>query len=399
MTTKRALVCAPLIPDFDRASGSQRIFDLCGFLRDAGWAVSFIAENGEDGGHYARILQQRGIATYSGFEGQPGLAELIAVGQFDLAILAFWYIAETCLPMIRELSPTTSVVVDSIDLHFLRNARRLFREAAAPSPLAVLDAEFAGELTRELNVYAAADAVLTVSQKEADFVNDLVGASDLARVVPDGEELAPSQVPFAERAGILFVGNFRHPPNVQAAEYLCRDILPHLERAVTVEHPVYVVGNELNSNVQRLTRNANGVRMVGWVPSMLPYLQRCRISVVPLLYGAGTKRKLIQTLMVGTPAVSTSVGVEGLNLRDGEHVLVADSPDAFAAAIVRLLTDEPLWTQLATRGREQIVAIHSREAARVRFLELIERVRQTAPAPWRLTRPENHRRRRRRSSR
>lgn len=381
MTTKRALVCAPLMPEFDRESGSKRIFDLCRFLRDAGWAVSFAAENGRGGDRYASILRQRGISTYSGFDGQYGLAELIVTGRFDLAIMAFWHIAETCLPMIRSLSPTTRVVVDSIDLHFLRNARRLFREAAARSHLGVLDAEFADQLAREVNVYAAADAVLTVSQKEADFINDLVGTSRLARAVPDGEELAPSKLPFADRTGILFVGNFRHPPNVQAAEYLCRDILPRIKRSVTAEHPVYVVGNGLSMQALRLSQTSSGVRMVGWVPSMVPYLERCRISVVPLLYGAGTKRKLIQTLMVGTPTVSTSVGVEGLNLCDGEHVLVADSPDAFAAAVIRLLTDEPLWEQLAARGREQIAVTHSREAARQRFLDVVSDVLASTPVP------------------
>src|SRR5688572_15842429 len=107
MGIKRALVCAPLLPEFDRESGGQSIFDLIVFLREAGWAVSFVAENGNtpNSDRYVRILQQMGVATYAGFNSRTD--ELIASGQFDLAILAFWYIAELLMPKIRELSPAT----------------------------------------------------------------------------------------------------------------------------------------------------------------------------------------------------------------------------------------------------------------------------------------------------
>ena len=122
MNTKRALVCAPLMPEFDRESGSKRIFDSIEFLREAGWAVSFVAENPNGGERYARILQQRGVAVYCGFNAQT--EKMIAYGRFDLAIFAFWYLAESYMPTVRSLSPATRVIVDTIDLHFLRQARR-----------------------------------------------------------------------------------------------------------------------------------------------------------------------------------------------------------------------------------------------------------------------------------
>lgn len=388
MTTKRALVYAPLMPEYDRESGSKRIFDLVLFLREAGWAVSFVAENGRGGDRYARALRQRGVATYVVSDSYSRVAELIAVSQFDLAIIAFWYTAESCLPMIRHLSPETSIVVDTIDLQFLRQARRTFLEATERGDTGALDTEHAAELAREVNVYAAADAVLTVSQKEADMINDLVGCSKLAHVVPDSEDLEPASRSFAERSGMLFVGNFRHPPNVQAAEYLCREIVPRIRPAITTGHPVYVVGNGLDGKVRDYGRGLADVRMVGWVPSIVPYLQRCRVAVVPVRYGAGTKRKAIQALMVGTPTVSTSVGIEGLNLCDGEHVLVADDPAAFADAVERLLTDEVLWRRLARQGREQIGVAHGREAARTRLMQVLAAVLERRSRSRRIARPD-----------
>jgi glycosyltransferase involved in cell wall biosynthesis len=108
-------------------------------------------------------------------------------------------------------------------------------------------------------------------------------------------------------------------------------------------------------------------------------LQRARISVVPLLYGAGTKRKLMQSLMVGTPCVSTSIGIEGLDLVDETHVLVADDAVKFAADIERLLTDEELWLRLQLEGRERVVSAHGRESVRAVFDSVLSQIMSKAP--------------------
>jgi GT2 family glycosyltransferase len=364
---KRAIVCSPTMPEFDRESGSQRIYDLIDFLQSAGWSVTFACKS-ERQSRYANLLQQRGVATYAG--SNVANDDLITTGRFDLAVLAFWHVAEEYLPLIRSLSPDTRVLVDSIDLHFVRNARRSFQVAGDQRP-GLLDRNYGSELIRELNAYAAADGVLAVSQKEADLVNDLAADRGLAHHAPDGEILAASPVPFDDRKGILFVGNFKHPPNVVAVEKLCTGILPYLDHDILANHPVLIVGHGLNEKVRRFAEGLPHVHMVGWVPSLVPYLHSARITVVPLSYGAGTKRKLIQALMAGTPTVSTSTGVEGLDLINEEHVLVADDPQSFAQAVARLLHNSELWHRLARHGRERIAATHGREIARTRFLEAV----------------------------
>src|SRR5262245_66569887 len=86
--------------------------------------------------------------------------------------------------------------------------------------------------------------------------------------------------------------------------------------------------------------------MVRWVPSVDPYLERSRVCVVPLLHGAGVKGKVVESLMMGTPVVTTTVGAEGLELRHGEHVLIADTPQDFADGLAHLLTDRDRWESL-----------------------------------------------------
>jgi len=378
MKIRRALVCAPHLPEFDREGGSRRILHLIELLLETGWAVTFICRNPNGDERYARMLRQRGVAVYVGWELQ-GVGDeylitperLIAIGRFDLALLCFWETAEAFLQPLRALSPATRVIVDSIDLHFLRNARTIFRRMADQEADG-LDDDSGDKMIREMNTYAAADAVLTVSQREADLINDLVADIALAHAVPDIEEPALAPPPFDARRGCLFVGNFRHPPNVDAIRYLCREILPLIDPALLAAHPVSIVGNALDRIADEFASDSRYVQLVGWVPAVAPYLARARLTVVPLRTGAGTKRKLIQALMAGTPTVSTSVGVEGLPLQAGEHLLLADDPPAFAAAVARLLTDASLWERLAARGRERIVTLHSREVIRAQFTAVIE---------------------------
>lgn len=387
LSHKRALVCSYHVAQADRDSGSRRIFDFLRFLVEAGWAVTYYAADGIGNHQDAQRLRQRGVPVYDGT--MVDFANLVKACDFDLALVAFWGNGDRCLPILREISPRTHVIVDSVDVHFVREVRQTFQQGSISESF--LQDKHADRFVRELNTYAAADAVLTVSEKEANLINDLIGDSQLAHVAPDGEDLEPSHVPFSQRRGILFVGSFEHQPNVCAVEYLCKDVLPLVDPSILAEQPVYIVGNALTDRVRDFAKDLPDVRMIGWVPFVEPYFASARITVVPLLYGAGTKRKLIQALLVGTPSVSTTIGVEGLNLHGEEHVLIADDPEAFATAMTRLLTDETLWTKLAVNGREHLGASYHVEGARCRFWDVVNKTLANPPkkAPgWNCRRPE-----------
>lgn len=381
MKRNSAIVCAPVLPEFDRESGSRRLLDWLLFLRDQGWQVSFACRSGQAAPRYVRILHQLGIATHTGITAEK-TEQLFSLGRFNLAVCAFWYLAEEYLPVIRAVSPDTRVIVDSIDLHFMRKSREQFCPASAAARPG-LDEGFGSEMVRELNAYAAADAVLTVSQKEADLIGDLLNGATPTYVTPDCEDLPPSSVPPDERKGIVFIGNFRHPPNVTAVEYLCAEIVPRLASRVLEQHPLMIVGNAMTDRIAALSAGHPHVRMVGWVPSVVPYLMHARVSVVPLLYGAGTKRKLIQALMVGTPSVATTIAIEGLNLENERDILVADDPGSFAQAIEYLVSDTTRWQRIAAAGATRIHSTHSRSSAIAHF-ECA--VRKTVQTPCRTSR-------------
>ncbi|MCI0636374.1 MAG: glycosyltransferase family 4 protein, partial [Actinobacteria bacterium] len=275
--------------------------------------------------------------------------------------------AARLLPVLRTQSPDTRVIIDSIDLHFLRDARRRFGAEGE------LDSRFGDELVRELNTYQAADAVLAVSAKEAELLSDFLGPGRV-HCLPLTEPLSRSAVPLDDRRGILFVGNFRHLPNGEAIEYLCRDVLPRLDPDLLADHPLTVIGNRLDDKVRAHATGLPDVRMIGWVPSIIPYLERTRVCVVPLLHGAGVKGKVIQALMLGTPVVTTTIGAEGLDLEHGEHALISDDPGDLAAAIGRVLTDGDTWHRLAEAGAAHARATHDPAIVREEFGRVVDEV-------------------------
>ena len=369
---KRVLVCSYYPPESDREGGSKRVFDLVRLLRADNWAVTFLASERLGPARYSQALQRMGIPVFDG--AKIRVEELLENARFDLVLFAYWPVAEIYLPMVRRALPQTHVVVDSVDLHFLRHARRLVHKTAEQGQAPALNPNFGSDFVRELNVYLAADAVLTVSQKEADLLKDLTGDPVLAKVVPDLEEPIGKVQPQPARKGMVFLGSFRHEPNIDAVKFLCQEIVPRLDRKLVEEHPIYVVGDKLDTEISRLSEGLPQVKMVGWVPSVGPYLQRARVNLIPLRYGAGTKRKFLQAVLAGTPSVSTSVGIEGFDVREGQEVLVANSPEEFAAAITRLFRDSNLWERLSSQARNQLRPAHERAAVRSRLREALSSV-------------------------
>lgn len=367
----RALVCQTRVPEIDRDRGSQRVDQMIGWLQKAGWSVTFLANNTDGDERHAKRLRQQGVATFTGIDQAE---DVIAAGDFDLALLAFWQPASQVMQRLRAVSPRTKVIVDSIDLHFLREARQMFGAAGG------LDARFGERLVGELNTYCAADAVLTVSTKEAELLEDFLGPGRVHEL-PLAEALQRSPLPFKDRRGILFVGNFRHLPNGEAVEYLCRDVLPSLDPRLLADHPLLVVGSRLDDRVRAYGRGLPGVKMVGWVPSIVPYVQQARVSAVPLLHGAGVKGKLVEALMGGTPAVSTSIGVEGIGLEDGQGALIADSARGFANGLTQMLTDGDAWQRVVDSGQELLQARYAPEEVQRRFVEIVDRVLHQPPHP------------------
>ncbi len=182
-----------------------------------------------------------------------------------------------------------------------------------------------------------------------------LGAGPKLRVIPNGIDMPAGEatpVPAQSEPVLLFVGNMSGPPNIDAVNFFCRSVLPLIRRKAP-DVTLFIVGSDPSPEVRRL-HNGESVVVTGTVPEVSSYLRRAAAVVAPIRFGGGTRIKILEALAHGRPVVSTSMGAEGLELEDGKHLLIADSPSAFADACVRLLQDEGLRDQLGREGFQQV---------------------------------------------
>ncbi len=355
----RILVADPFLPMWDRASGSLRLFNYLKILRQLGHHITFFARLGSENPKYRWALQQMGIEVYENdeqalrYEGlffnkamRPLPYKLIfAERKFDYAILSFWFLAEYYMDVIRRFSPQTQIIVDSVDIHFVRELREAHLKKDKN-----LEQKALKRKARELKVYRQADRVWVVTEEDRKKIQPYIDDVPID-VVPNIHQPVPYQKSFAQSKDLLFVGNFSHPPNVDAVQYFVKEIFPEVRSALP-DVKFYIVGNHPPEEIVHL-QNEN-IIVTGFVPELEPYLLKARISVSPLRYGAGMKGKVGEALSYGLPVVTTSIGAEGMNLQHEEQVLIADDAQEFARQIIRLYTDQKLWEKLSLRGKAHV---------------------------------------------
>ena len=217
--------------------------------------------------------------------------------------------------------------------------------------------EYLRALRAELKMLPKADRVQVCSEDNARYLESFlpslhgrVDAGFRAGIDTDHYEFRPcGREPFT----LLFLGSFRHAPNLEALDWFLQDVFPRV-RAAEPRAVLKIVGAEpppLHS-----LRDAKGVEMIGFVEDVRDPLGRYSVFVCPILAGSGVRVKLLEAFAAGIPVVSTRVGAEGLADRDGEICALADDAAAFAACVVRLLEHPKEAEAMARRAREDVVS-------------------------------------------
>jgi O-antigen biosynthesis protein len=276
--------------------------------------------------------------------------------------------AEWWLDTVRLLSPALPIIVDSVDLHYLRELRMSELEPTKRLLQQALETR-----ARELAVYRRADAVIVVTDNERRILAEEVSGLEVM-VVPSVQDIDGDAVDGAARipGSLLFVGGFAHTPNVDAVVYFCRDVLP-LIRKVLPSTPVWIVGASPPDEV-RAFGSLPGVEITGHVPDLGVYLRKASISIAPLRYGAGIKGKITEAMAAGLPVVTTPIGAEGMHLENRITAMIADSAVEFAGAVTELSGDPVLHAAIARNGlahARQHYAPAVMEDGLVRLLDLV----------------------------
>ncbi|QJR82692.1 glycosyltransferase family 4 protein [Alteromonas pelagimontana] len=250
---------------------------------------------------------------------------------------------------VRENCPDAMLVLNTEDLHSLRQARYEAVKAGKPACHASLNTPLA---QREIAAVLRSDLSLIISPIEYDLlINHYQVPSHQLLQLPLLMDIPQREVPdFAARKGFMTIGNFRHGPNWDAVLQLKQHIWP-LIRKMLPEATLSIFGAYPPKKATALHDEKSGFLVKGWTDSAAEAISNARIMLAPLRYGAGVKGKLIQAMALGTPSVTTSIGAEGIGTAEQWPGLIIDSDTTrFAQAALTLYTDESHWQACQQRG-------------------------------------------------
>lgn len=211
------------------------------------------------------------------------------------------------------------------------------------------------------------NAVIAVSDQDRDAFSEDYGWKHVESIdtAVDVEYFAPPRQPAERNHLVTFVASMDWLPNQDGAVYFVKEIWPHILR----EHPdavCHIVGRNPSRRVEQLA-HVGSVSVLGTVPDVRPHLSDAQVVVVPLLAGGGTRIKIFEAMAMGKAVVSTSLGAEGLKVRNQQHLLIADSPLDFAKAVGRLLSDPQERLRIGQEARRLVCQNFSAEAVARQF--------------------------------
>lgn len=194
------------------------------------------------------------------------------------------------------------------------------------------------------------DRIYVCSGKEKEELSKLCAPSGI-EILPNGVRVQPllpappAELPFC----FLFAGTLGYYPNEDAVLYLCREIVPRLRQRTIRNFEIRIVGSGATARIYEAVRKA-GLTLLGPVPDIQPSYQRASAVIVPLRAGGGTRIKILEAWSYRRPVVTTTIGIEGIPASDGEHALMADTPDGFSECCVRLMEIPELASRLAANA-------------------------------------------------
>ena len=360
----RILVVDATTPTPDQDSGSLDAFFLHKMLIDLGYKVTFVPDNYVIIDGYTEKLQQIGVeCLYMPYV--PKLQPYLQVHgkAFDIVILHRAWTAHKHIKSVKRYCPQAKVIFNTVDLHYLREERQAALTGSAQT------AKQARQTKKvEFDLMRACDVTAVISAAEAELLRRADPALRLA-VIPYVRDIPGCKQPFSGRKDIVFIGGFEHTPNIDAVEYFVAEIWPQVSKALPGVQ-FLIIGSKMPDAIKAMDKHP-GVVVVGFVKDLAEYFDYCKLTVVPLRFGAGIKGKIGTSAGYGVPSVATSIAVEGMGMADGEHILVADDPQAFAERVVRLYTDEPLWDTLSQASLSLVSAQYSLAAGERRLKQLL----------------------------
>lgn len=373
----KILVVSDGFPHPDQASGDLRFFSLLTLLARKHQVV-FCALNAngtiQRRNEVGARLEQAGITL-----GEVGLPHVLKHFKPDIVWFEFYYqVRQDYLGLLVRYCPRARIVVDSVDVHFSRLEAKAKLTSKPEDESAAIQIK-----AHELLAYSSADMVIAVSEDDRILLQRELPDTSI-EVVPNIHIMPAFPDPTKRQYGeLVFVGGFKHDPNVDAILYFCSEVMP-LIIAVRPQARLKIIGSHPPDSILNLA--SDRVDVLGYVPETAPYLESAYISVAPLRYGGGMKGKVGEAMSYGLPVVTTTFGAEGFGLTPGKDLLIGDAAVSFAAQVINLLDNAELYSYIGKSGYDFIQRHYSVPAVERMLDSSLERLAHLPPRKITLTR-------------
>ncbi|MGF1774964.1 glycosyltransferase [Vibrio wakamikoensis] len=364
---QRVLVIDYASPMPNKDAGSYAAIQEMKLIQSLGFKVTFVPANLAHFGKYTTDLQRIGIEVlHAPFYFSVNHVLETRLDEFDAVYITRYHIAKDYIDYIRQNS-NAKIIFNNADLHFLREMRSALRDGGNQAKLEE------ALLTRkeELDVCRDVDAVLCYNSTEHAVITSHILEAEKLHITPWVLENKSAGPNFDEREGIAFLGGFNHTPNVEAVEYLVNDIMPLLEKK-RPDIKLYVYGSNMPKRIKEM--ETDNVQMVGFAETLDGVYHDHRVFVAPLLSGAGIKGKVLESMAYNLPTVLTDVAAEGTGLTHGISTLIAQEPQEWVDAIIKLYDDKALWTKFAENSQVLVEAKYSFEHGHKVFKDIFASV-------------------------
>ena len=336
----RVLVIDYASPMPNKDAGSYAAVQEMKLLLSLGFKVTFVPENLAHFGKYTMDLQRMGVEVlYAPFYTSMDDVLNKRLQEMDAVYITRYSVADKYLDRIRAQSKA-KVVFNNADLHFLRELRYALknREDSSLMQAAIKTRDV------ELGVCRKVDAILCYNTTEHAVIASHILQDDKMHVTPWVLEEKTQGPAMSERKGISFLGGYNHTPNVEAVEYLCKEIMPKLLKQ-RPDITLHVYGSNMPDAFADY--ETDNVKMVGFAENLDDVYHSHRVFVAPLLSGAGIKGKVLEAMAYGTPCVLTEVAAEGTGLTQGVSAFIAQKPEEWVNAIIKLYDDQETWKRFS----------------------------------------------------
>ncbi|WP_134699064.1 glycosyltransferase [Ammoniphilus sp. YIM 78166] len=348
-------------PDFDKSTASRMAFHYLTLFVKMDLNVIYAGEAFKRREPYTSILEKMGVEVLCGNSDEKNINEWIKrnAEYIDYAYLIFPFIAQKHINVLRNHTKA-KIIYNGCDLFFLREQRN-YELLKDPKML-----ESASKWkSMEMKLIREADVNHTLSTYEKKIVRKLFPEKKV-RIVPvfiyDKNQDDSQIKSYMKREGLLFVGTFKHKPNVDGILWFVKNVFPYILRKVS-DIKFFIVGSNPPKEIKSL--ESENIIVTGHVSDqrLESFYKNCRVVVAPLRFGAGVKGKIVEAMRYQVPVVTTRIGAEGFRKIEN-FIKVALNEKEFAIDVIKLYKQKKLWVKASMRTNRYINKYFSVNAAK-----------------------------------